>query len=135
MIHRKFENLKFRRTYIGGSRKAEARMFTEVQGTKEDNSECNWLEYRDILKTYCDDKLNILISWIYVTKNLRIPLVVLALLVSIANAGVGMVIFTLATISHGAYWYLKSLELKRLSDYNFSLDTINRETGLDLAKN
>ncbi len=135
MIHRKFNNLKFSRTYIGGSKKEEARIFAEVQGTKEDNSECKWLEYRRILKEYCDDKLNILLSWREVSGKLRIVFAVLALLVSYSQPAVGFSLLAVASIFHALYWYLKRLEIKRLSEYNFSLNIINEQTGLSLAKN
>lgn len=135
MIHRKFEKSKFTRTYIGGSKQEEAKIFAEVQGTKEDNSECNWLEYRRFFMQYCDDILNVIVSWRDVSGKLRIVLAVLALLISIGNPVAGMITFIFAMFSHGLHWHLKSLELKRLSEYNFSLDIINRETGLTLAKN
>jgi hypothetical protein len=135
MIHRKFNNLKFSRTYIGGSKKEESRIFAEVQGTKEDNSECKWLEYRRILKEYCDDKLNILLSWRVVSGKLRIVFAVLALLISYSQPAVGLVLLAVASIFHALYWHLKCLEVKRLSEYNFSLNIINEQTGLSLAKN
>ena len=119
MIHRKFSNLKFRRTFIGGSKKEELKRFAEVQGTKEDNSECNWLEYRQLLKTYCDDKLNILLSWIYVSKNLRLILAALGALVAGVNIVTATIIFLIAVSFHALYWHLKCQELKRLSEYNF----------------
>ena len=135
MIHRKFDGLKFRRTFIGGSKQQELKKFAEVQGAKEDNSECNWLEYRRIFMQYFDDKLNILLSWRYVVGILRVVFAVLALLLSLANPIVGLVILGLAAGFHGAHWHLKGLETKRLSVYNFSLDMINQQTGLSLAKN
>jgi hypothetical protein len=135
MIHRKFNNLKFSRTYIGGSKKDENRIFAEVQGTKEDNSECNWLEYRRILKEYCDDKLNIILSLREVSGKLRIVFAALALLVSYFQPTVGLSFLVVASIFHALHWHLKCMELKRLSEYNFSLNTINEQTGLSLAKN
>ena len=135
MIHREFKNLKFRRTFIGGSKQEELKRFIEVQGTKEDNSECNWVEYRRMLKEYCDDRLNILLTWIYVAKNLRVVLIGIGLLASVFSLGTGLIILALAAASHAVHWQLKCLEVSRLSDYNFSLDIINQETGLTLAKN
>ena len=135
MIHRKFNKLKFTRTYIGGSKQRENELFTEVQGAKDDNSECNWLEYRCMLKEYCDDKLNILLSWILVAKNLRLIFAILGALIMGVNVVVAIVILAFAAVSQGLYQHLKSLEAKRLTEYNFSLDVINQQTGLVLAKN
>ena len=135
MIHRKFKKRKFVRTYIGGSKAEELRMFTDVQGTKEDNSECNWLEYRRLLMEYCNDVLNVIVTWVDALKKLRVIFAVLALLISVKSLGFGMVFLLLAAASHAIHWHLKCLELKRLSEYNFSLDTINQQTGLTLSKN
>jgi len=135
MIHRKFNSFKFTRTYIGGSKQRENEIFTEVQGTKEDNSECNWLEYRRLLMKYCDDVLNVIVSWRDLLGKLRIVFAVIAVIVSISSIGVGILFILLAALSHATHWHLKCLELKRLSDYNFSLNTINQETGLTLSKN
>ena len=135
MIQRKFNKLKFTRTYIGGSKKEELRVFAEVQGTKEDNSECNWLEYRRYFMQYCDDVLNILMSWRDVSGKLRIVFAALALLISYFQPIIGLSLLLVAAGFHALFWHLKCLELKRLSEYNFSLDTINSQTGLLLPKN
>lgn len=135
MIHRKFDSLKFKRTFIGGSKQQELKKFAEVQGTKEDNSECNWLEYRRILKEYCDDRLNVLLSWILVSKNLRLILAAIGALVAGVNIITATIIFVIAGGFHALHWHLKCLESKRLSVYNFSLDMINQQTGLSLPKN
>ena len=54
---------KYRRTYAGGSRKKENEIFLKVQGTKGDNSDCDWLEYRRILLAYLKDVIIVLSSW------------------------------------------------------------------------
>jgi len=135
MIHRKFNKLKFTRTYIGGSKQRENELFLEAQGTKEDNSECNWLEYRRMLKEYCDDKLNILLSWIVVVKYIMLGLAGFGAGVAGVNIFVAAFIFGVAGLFKLLHVYLKSVEQKRLTEYDFSLDIINRETGLVLAKN
>jgi len=135
MIHRKFNGLKFKRTYIGGSKHRELEIFTEVQGTKEDNSECNWLEYRRLLMTYCDDVLNIILSWKYVSGILRIVFAGLTVLVSFMNPTVSIFVLGVSAIFHFLHIYFKNKEMKRLSEYNFSLDTINQQTGLALSNN
>jgi len=135
MIHRKFNSLKFRRTYIGGSKREENRMFLEVQGTKEDNSECDWFEYRRMLKEYCDDKLNILLSWKLVVKNLILVLAIIGALLVGVNIYVAAIIFGVAGLIKIVHLYLKSVEQKKLSVYSISLEIINRETGVVLDKN
>lgn len=135
MIHREFDGLKFKRTYIGGSKQRENQMFIEVQGTKEDNSECNWIEYRRMLSHYLNDILNIVLSWKHVSGIFRIVFAVLALLVSFVNPLIAVFVFGLAVFSHISYGILGKKENKLLSEYNYSLDVINDETGLSLSKN
>ena len=135
MIHRKFNTLKFSRTYIGGSKKRENEMFADVQGTKEDNSDCNWLEYRRLLMTYCDDMLNIILSWKYVSGIMRIVFAGLTVLISFINPIISIFVLAVAAAFHFLCLYLKNKEMKNLAEYNFSLDTINQQTGLVLSKN
>jgi hypothetical protein len=54
---------KYRRTYAGRSKKKENEIFLKVQGTKKDNSDCDWLEYRRILFVYLKDVITVLSSW------------------------------------------------------------------------
>jgi hypothetical protein len=135
MVHRKFNGLKFRRTFIGGSKQEELKIFAEVQGTKEDNSECNWLEYRRILMQYSDDILNVIFSWRYVFGILRMVFAVLALLILFANPIPAIFVLGLSGIFQILFIHQKNKEMKRLSVYNFSLDIINQQTGLALSKN
>ncbi len=135
MIHRKFDGLKFRRTFIGGSKREELKKFAEVQGVKEDNSECDWLEYRRMLIKYNDDTLNIILSWKYVFGILRIIFAVLTLLISFSNPTISLFVLGVSAIFHTSFVVLKNKEMKRLSIYNFSLDIINQQTGLTLSKN
>lgn len=135
MINREFNELKFKRTFIGGSKQEELKMFADIQGTKEDNSECNWFEYRRMFMQYCDDILNIILSWKYVVGILRIVFAILSLLISITNPVIGLIVLLIAAIFHVSFWHLKNLELKKLSEYNFSLDIINQQTGFTLSKN
>jgi hypothetical protein len=55
--------IKYRRTYAGGSKKKEKELFKKVQGTKEDQSDCDWLEYRRMLLIYLKDVITVLSSW------------------------------------------------------------------------
>jgi hypothetical protein len=135
MIHRKFDKLKFRRTYIGGSKQKELNKFIEVQGTKEDNSECNWFEYRGMLKQYMDDKLNILLSWTYIMNMSSIILAIIAMFVLITNIPTAIVIVSISLILFFVSKYLNHVEKRMLSHYDFSLDIINQETGVSLSKN
>ena len=80
MINRTFSEKKYRRTYIGGSKEKEAKIFTKVQGRADDNSECDWLEYRRILTQYFDDIWNILDSWKTLTENVSSAVMIIAIL-------------------------------------------------------
>lgn len=139
MIHRKFNSLKFTRTYIGGSKQRENEIFTEVQGTKEDNSDVNWFEYRRVFSQYCDDTLNIILSWKYVTKVLFIVFLALAALVSFSNLQSSGLLLLLSVGFLLGNQYFKHKEKKSLSNFDISLDVIlseiEKRTGFEFNKN
>ena len=139
MVHRTFDNLKFKRTYIGGSKQRENETFSKVQGNKEDNSECDWLEYRRILTQYFDDQLNVILSWCLVLKNLSFALAIIAVIAMFINTYISFSILFISIIVRGLYVYLKKKESKKLFFYNYSLDVtlneIKEQTGLELSKN
>jgi hypothetical protein len=135
MIYRKFNKLKFKRTYIGGSKKRELEIFASVQGTKEDNSECDWFEYRRLLMNYCDDILNIIITWKTVSNVLRHAFLVLGILIAFTNPTYAIVIAIISFVAHILYLSQTNKEMKTLAQYGFALDVINRETGVELSKN
>jgi len=139
MIHRKFDKLKFTRTYIGGSKQRELELFTEVQGTKEDNSDCNWLEYRRLFSEYSNDVLNIILSWEHISNILTIIFGILAVLISFVSGYVGVVFLILSFGFHIIYRYLKQRERRSLFEFDFSFDiilsAIKQETGFELDRN
>jgi len=139
MLHRKFDNLKFKRTYIGGSKKRELEIFNEVQGTKDDNSECDWVEYRRIYTRYCDDTLNVILSWKYLLNKLSIIFLILTIPMIFASKNIGIFLLISSLVSYITFKYFKVKERKSLSAYDFSLDiilsAIKQETGFEFNKN
>ena len=138
MIEIDLSENKFRRTYIGGSKKKELEIFLKVQGTKEDNSECDWLEYRRILKTYIEDVIHVLNSWRTVCRNESYLMLFLAMLwmkfpvISYSFIGVGVLLQI-------AYLILTKKQRNKLRAYSacqtIILYEIEKETGLVLDKN
>lgn len=139
MLHRKFNNLKFKRTYVGGSKKRELELFKKIQGTKEDNSECDWVEYRRIFTQYCDDTLNIILSWKYLSNKLSIIFLILAIPMIFASKNIGIFPLISSLVLYITSQYFKIKEKKSLSAYDFSLDiilsAIKQETGFEFNKN
>jgi len=139
MIHRKFNNLKFKRSYVGGSKQRELEIFAEVQGTKEDNSEVNWFEYRRVFTLYSDDILNIVLSWKRLSLNLRTTFLILAVLSLFINPTIALVMLGISFVSQLLLQYFKYKERKSLSAYDFSLNiilsAIKNESGLQFSKN
>jgi hypothetical protein len=137
MINKTFEGKKYRRTYIGGSKEQELAIFLKVQGTKEDNSECDWFEYRRILSEYINDNLHVLVSWKILTQKIGIIL----LISSILFLKLPIIFFTLIGLSMvfmAIHVILKLRQDKKLSDYDMcltiTLGEIRKETGLELSK-
>jgi hypothetical protein len=139
MIERTFENLKFKRTYIGGSKLRENETFLKVQGNNEDNSDCDWLEYRRILMQYFDDILHVTMSWKLVTQHISIATMLIAIYLLFQNVYAFAVVQLISTAFYMSYLYFRNKERKRLLDYNFSLDLtleeIKKQTGFELGKN
>jgi len=139
MIYRNFNKLKFKRTFIGGSKKNEKKIFEIVQGTKEDNSDCNWIEYRKIFIQYFDDILNIFLTWIYLIKILYIVFITLTFLTSFINLNIFICFLLFSICLKLGLKHLKIEERKKLSAYNFALDIIlleiKRKTGFQFEKN
>jgi|GEM_PF-496529 len=139
MIFRTFNNLKFKRTYIGGSKKHELEMFLKTQGNNDDNSDCNWIEYRKILIQYLDDILNIIFSWKLLFQCLGYTFLLLSVLLATKNLFISIIIFLISIIFQILYLYLKNKINKKLCEYNFALDIvlneINKQTGLEFNKN
>jgi len=138
MVHRTFENLKFKRTYIGGSKQRELEIFSKIQGNSNDNSDCDWLEYRRIITQYCDDQLNVILSWVFIMERLSIIFLIIALIVMFINTHISFSILFISLISRGLFIYFKNKGRKKLFDYNFSLNIILSEIkklGFELNKN
>lgn len=139
MIYREFNKLKFKRTYIGGSKQNELKIFNCVQGTMKDNSDCNWFELRKLLTQYLDDILNIVLSWKYILSLLSIIFIIIGVLVSIINPYFSIPILSLSLIFQLISQYLKYLVRKKLSEYDFMfnllLTEIKKQTGFSFNKN
>jgi hypothetical protein len=138
MIDRTFVKNKYRRTYIGGSKEKELNIFRQVQGTKEDNSECDWLEYRRILTAYLDDVLNVIFSWKNLTQKISFVLLILSMVLFKFPLIFPIILF-LSITSMIIHLKLSAVEKKKLKDYDYCLDVtlneIRKQTGLILDKN
>ena len=137
MIERIFDEKKYRRTYIGGSKEKEAKIFTKVQGRADDNSECDWLEYRRILTQYFDDIWNILDSWKTLTENISSAIMILGILF-LHNDVVFYPLIGLSIIVRIVSFKLKLKIEKHLNNYNMCLSTtlgeIKKLTGFEFSK-
>ena len=137
MIDRTFNEKKYHRTYIGGSKQKEKRIFTKVQGKADDNSECDWFEYRRILMQYFDDVWNVLDSWKSLTENISSAIMIVAILF-MNNTTIFLPILTLSIIVRAiSYKFGLKIE-KHLKDYEMclttTLDEIKKLTGFELSK-
>ena len=129
---------KFKRTYIGGSRERELEIFMRVQGSKEDNSDCDWLEYRRVLKTYVDDVIHVLNSWRTTCRNESYVMLFIAILYiktpSLFYCSIGLGVLLQIT-----YLILSRRQRNKLIAYEVCQTIIQyeieKETGLILDKN
>jgi hypothetical protein len=135
MTDKTFEGNKYCRTYVGGSKQAELDIFKKVQGTAEDNSECDWLEYRRILFAYLDDMLHVLSTWKTTFSNWSYAMLLLCVLFSNSQL---LFIFYLSMgilFQIMRYLFAKKEEAKLRSyymSYNIVRDEIKKSTGLEI---
>ena len=137
MIEIEVTESKYRRTYIGGSKKNEREIFLKVQGTKEDNSDCDWLEYRRLLKTYLDDTITVLSSW----KGLCLRESYAFLFIAALYMKTPQLFYSflgIAILCQIGYFIFKKKEKDFFRSYELSqtvlLNEIKKVTGLDLDK-
>jgi hypothetical protein len=137
MIDRAFKENKYYRTYIGGSKQKEMRIFTKVQGKADNNSECDWLEYRRILTQYFDDVLNVLFSWKILTENISIVILILGSLF-INNTVIFFPIILISIIIRIISFKLGLKIEKILKNYNIclsiTLNEIKKLIGFEFNK-
>jgi len=79
-INRIFDDYKFKRNYIGGSKKREKELFDETQSDEKTGREVDWIKYRKLLIDHFDDKLNVIFSWRILLKNIAIILAIISLI-------------------------------------------------------
>ena len=136
MINKNYQQLKFKRTYTGGSKEKELEIFKTVQNT-DGNGTCDWLEYRRILFPYLEDVMHTRFSLSFASKRLAFALLGLSFLLGLLH----LVAFSVITILLSVFFYVshKFFEKKiteTLSSYNMSVPIIKREiktvTGLDI---
>jgi len=138
MIIRNFEGKKYLRTYVGGSREKELETFLKVQGTKEDNSECDWLEYRRIFTAYFNDVLHVLLSWQDLVRKLSILTVILCALFFKIQI-VFFILIGILIVLQIVQINLKLRQSRHANNYDLGLDItlseIHKQTGFQLDKN
>lgn len=130
-IDRNYNYLKFRRTYIGNSKKNELKVFSEVQNN------LNWIEYRKILFQYFEDLLHVYFSCSYLSNIISFTL----LGISIFSLTLGILIVThittmLAIMFQLLNYHFKYLIKKTFLSYNISnviiKNQLNKTYGLNI---
>src|ERR1035437_1934708 len=128
---------KYRRTYIGGSKKKEEEIFLKVQGIKEDNSDCDWLEYRKLLGIYKKDFFLVFSSWKHILQYENYVMLFIALLLIKYNT-LFYTLIGLGVLLQIAYLIVKYKENKKIKHFNMCetvlLNEIKKVTGLNLEK-
>ena len=139
MINRTFDGYKFNRTYIGGTKEREQELFIKVQGTKEDNSECDWYEYRRMLVHYFDDILHTILSWKIIFNKISTGLIVFSIPLSFFSLTISVVFILLSFSFRILFQVFKKRETEKIKEYDFCLTVvlgeIKERTGLIIPKN
>ena len=125
MINRNYENLKIKRTYIGGSKEKELEIFMNVQNT---NGECDWVEYRRILFPYLEDVMHVAFSRSFITKKLGFILLGFSFLLGLLHLPILSIIMIIFSILFRiSFIFFERIIRDTLSSYNLSTDIVKNE--------
>lgn len=135
MIIRNYDKLKLCRTYIGGSKKEELRIFLKAQGSE--TGVIDWIELRRLIIRDFEDIIHVAFSRKYIAEKLSIVFIVLSLFAIFMKLNMLFIILgILSIISRLFYFYFKHKERKEANNYNVALTLTNNvirdEIGLNL---
>ena len=120
---------KYFRTYIGGSKRNELHLFNKIQDVDNDFVNCDYVEYRRMLKIYTDDILIIWESWIRLIKAMSFMLPLISILL-IFITKLKTVHFIPIILSIGLYilnTYLTYRKTKKEIAFNWVISSIDVE--------
>jgi hypothetical protein len=134
MVHREYDNLKFKRTYVGGSKKKEFEIFKQVQNSGGD---CDWIEYKRILLPYLEDVAHVTFSRSYIARILSVVFMALALIFAVFSFSVlSITCLSLSILSRFIFFSFERKTKQALMSYNISYDIVRNEikksTGLEI---
>jgi hypothetical protein len=125
MINRNYESLKFKRTYVGGSKEKELQIFMQVQNI---NGECDWIEYRRILFPYLEDVMHVAFSRSFLTKRLSFILLGFSFLLGILHLPIlSIITVILSILFRVSFIFFERTIRQTLSSYNLSIDIVKNE--------
>jgi hypothetical protein len=135
MISENYKYLKFKRTYLGGSKEKKLQIFMQVQNT-DGNGTCDWLEYRRILFPYLADELHVNFSRSVVSKKLSFILLGISFLLILLHAtALSIATIILAVGFNALHQYFEHRISETQSSHNLSITIIKKQMknlfGLD----
>jgi hypothetical protein len=141
MIQRLFDDYKFTRTYIGGSKAKENKLLKEVDKNED------WIRYKSLATEFFDDSLNVILSWKIITKTISqiIGVIsIISLFAFILTNGLNSKYTAIFGIVTALIFFIVSKVLeKKLRKWHFSYDLIlgfilnkiEETTKIKLSKN
>lgn len=132
-----FNKLKLTRNWIGGNKKSEHKIFSDLLDQENEFKNADWVEYRRKYIEFSNDYKIFIASWKYVLNIVRYVFVGLALLTLLTKMyvlfGIILVVSLATTITH------KVIEKKEGNFYatdktniDFTNFYIKEETGIDI---
>ena len=118
---------KYKRTYIGGSKKKEQDEFIKAAGVKDDLSDFDWIQYRRLLIEYSKDLISIIFSWKRIFKNLSLYVSIISLIFIPYNIKITLYIITVSVIFQLIYLILNYIGKKKIFDFLFHLNITETE--------
>jgi hypothetical protein len=117
--------LKFKRTYIGGTKINEDNLFNKVQGTNDDD--CDLLTYKRILDEYFNDKLLINKSYRFTFKYLGYLFAIISLFLLLSNKEFFLHILIISIVLQLLSLFFKKRYINESNMFNASKSLLNTE--------
>jgi hypothetical protein len=141
-IERDYTHLKLLRTYIGGSKKEELRIFLDAQGIKKgiinhEDLHIDWFEFRRLVIINFEDIIHVIFSRKLIFKKLSFLFLGLSFCMILLNLiTLFFICLSLAIISQIFFNYFKYEEKRNIINYDAIIkltnNSIKQEFGLNL---
>jgi hypothetical protein len=125
MINITFDKLKLVRTYKGGNKKEEIKIFNEIQLDYENNTNLIF-QYKSMLLDYINDILHVMFSWKIITEIISYFLLALSI-ITLEYFTPSIILCFLSIIFFGTSKILNEMLKTKLKVYDTAINILKQE--------